>query len=252
MNSFTKLQQFRSLIGTDISEEDSKRIWGKTFPQMKRKRYNTNVTKKIKIAQDNISELLLGNLVKFIGISGSVGSCFAKEDDDIDVFVVVRNGSMWIYRGIIVFRNIFHNKIRAKRHTNVKDKLCLNLIAEERGLSFDSDIFNFNELVYLKPIYNPGYLNYIYSKNRWLVEKYDIKEDLLFTKIKSQKRVSLIVRIMNTILYYLQLLFMQLSGHRPDFVRLSENAKKGRIEFFPKTFKRRKIRNYLKEFKSIN
>ena len=56
--------------------------------------------------------LLVGNLVKFIGISGSVGSGFAKEDD-IDIFVVTRNGTMWLYRALVQI-NIFIERLGLK------------------------------------------------------------------------------------------------------------------------------------------
>jgi len=250
---YTKLSQFRSLMNQGISSEESLRIWGKDFSRGKGVRNeNKSLEKKIKIAKQSLSVLLMFNLVKFIGISGSVGSGFAKEEDDIDIFVVTRDGTMWLYRALVQVRNVFHRKIRLKEEEDVKDKLCLNLIAEERGLTFDSDIFNFNELMYLIPIYNEKYLKYIYSQNEWLSKKYGMKEENMITDIKPQKQVNLLFRILNTLLYLFQLIYMKLARHRPDIERIHENSKRGRIEFFPKRFRERKIKNYLKEFKSIN
>lgn len=256
MNNYTKLSQFRSLMGEGVYQEDIRRIWGESYLSSIKKRKknipNTNpnpfLDEKIRIAKESILSLLVSTFVKFIGISGSVASGFAKEDDDIDIFIVVRNGSMWIYRALVQARNIFHRKIRMKGEDNVKDKLCLNLIAEEQGITFDSDIFNFNELMYLIPIYNEKYIKYIYSRNKWLEDEYNVKKELLITKIKPQKRVNVLIRIMNTFFYYLQLTYMKLAKHRPDFKRLKENSKKGRIEFFPKRFRERKIKNYGEKF----
>lgn len=232
-----------------ISSDKSLRIWGKDFnKEYVGKNENKSLDKKIKIAQDSISVLLMSNLVKFIGISGSVGSGFAKEEDDIDIFVVTRNGSMWLYRALVQIKNIFHRKIRIKGEKNVKDKLCLNLIAEERGLEFENDIFNLNELMYLIPIYNEKYINYIYSQNKWLEIEYGIKRENMITKIKPQKEVNIFLQILNKFLYYLQLIYMQLARHRPDLERIRENSKKGRIEFFPKKFRERKIKDYTKKF----
>ncbi len=232
-----------------ISSEESLRIWGKDFnKEYVGKNENKSLDKKIKIAKDNISVLLIGNLVKFIGISGSVGSGFAKEEDDIDIFVVTRNGSMWLYRALVKLKNIFHGKIRVKGESDVKDKLCLNLIAEERGLEFDNDIFNFNELMYLIPIYNEKYINYIYSQNRWLETEYGIKKENMVTKITPQGEVRMVMQTLNKFLYCLQLAYMKLARHRPDLQRIKENSKKGRIEFFPKKFRERKVRDYTKKF----
>lgn len=125
MKYFTKLLQFRSLFNKDITKEESIRIWGKEYEGTSKSKKNIYVDKKVKIAKENTSFLLIGNLVKFIGISGSVGSGFAKEEDDIDIFVVTRNGGMWLYRALVQIKNIFHRKIRIKGEKDVKDKLCL-------------------------------------------------------------------------------------------------------------------------------
>lgn len=252
MENFKKLEQFRSLFGRGVTDEESMRIWGKSYNEKPVKNENIYVNEKIGIAKENLKFLLIFKLVKFVGVSGSVGSGFAKEEDDIDLFIVVRNGTMWLYRALVQIRNIFFRKIRVKGDKNVKDKFCLNLIAEERGLAFDSDIFNFNELMYLVPIYNEKYINYVFSQNEWLITEYGVKKENLITNIKSEKEVNIFVRILNKFFYYLQLIYMKLASHQPDFKRLAENSKKGRIEFFPKGFKQKKIKNYLKEFMSTN
>lgn len=252
MKNFTRLSQFRSLFEMGITKEESLRIWGETYSPVLKKSENRYVTEKKKIAEKNISVLLMGNMVKFIGISGSVGSGFAKEEDDIDIFVVVTDGTMWLYRALVQARNIFQKKIRVKGEKVVKDKFCLNLIAEERGLVFDSDIFNFNELMYLTPIYNEKYINYIYSQNQWLREKYGMIQENMITNIKPQKQANILLRMLNKLLYYFQLAYMKIANHRPDIKRIEDNSRKGRIEFFPKRFRKKKIENYLKEFKSIN
>jgi len=248
MDNFTALLQFRSLFHKGITKEESIRIWGKEYKGASKGKKNIFVEKKVKIAKKNISVLLIGNLVKFIGISGSVGSGFATEDDDIDIFVVTRNGTMWLYRALVQIRNIFHRKIRIKGEKDVKDKLCLNLIAEERGLAFDSDIFNFNELMYLIPIYNEKYIYYIYSQNRWLGTEYNVKRENMITEVEPQRDANILIKILNKFLYNLQLIYMQLARHRPDLERIRENSKKGRIEFFPKKFRERKVSQYLEKF----
>ncbi len=248
MNTYGKLKNFRSLFGMGVTKEESKYIWGKEYRGASKGKKNIYVDKKVEIAKKNIPVLLVGNLVRFIGISGSVGSGFAKEEDDIDIFVVTRNGTMWLYRALVQIKNIFHRKIRIKGEKDVKDKLCLNLITEERGLRFDSDIFNFNELMYLIPIYNEKYINYIYSQNVWLLTEYEMRKENMITKFKPQSEVNMLIKILNKFLYYLQLIYMKLARHRPDLQRIEDNSKKGRIEFFPKKFRKRKIRDYVKKF----
>lgn len=248
--SVEKLEKFRALMGVSLKKDDVKRIWGKSFLRESTEKYKQNgndiVKEKLEYAKEIIKILTVFNLVKFIGASGSVGAGFAKEEDDIDIFVVVKDGTAWVYRGLISISNLFHNKIRAKRHRIIKDKLCLNMICEERGLEFDNDMFNFHELMFLVPLYNEKYLNFIYSNNLWLRDSYSVKRDLLFSKISKGKGANIFVKFLNTLFYMLQIFFMYISNHKPDLKRITKNYKKGRIEFFEEDFKTDKLEKYLK------
>ena len=249
--AFEELSKFKSLMITNVSYDKAKYIWGKetvrNWEFQKVKKENGNIEVKTKLALGNVKFLLLGNIVKFIGLSGSVAAGFAKEDDDIDVFIVVRNDTAWIYRAILVFRNIFYRKIRTKLDgSNVKDKFCLNFICEERDVTFENDIFNFHELMYLIPIYNEKFLNYIYSQNLWLREEYGVKKELLLSRIMVSRKRNIFLRIINFLAFFAQLVFMFVTQHNPEVRRLKENFKKGRIAFFPGDYKRKKIDNYLK------
>lgn len=260
MEKYIQLKKFRSLMNLSLSKEDIVRIWGKRYlkrneAEMSKNIPNRNrnkfVEKKLYIAKQNISSLLALNLVKFIAVTGSVGAGFAREEDDIDVYVVVKNNSMWLYRGVVSIKNLFHNKIRAKRHRESKDKICLNFVSEERGLHLEDDIFNFHELMFMKPIYNNDYLHYIYFENKWLIHKYGVRKDLLKTDIEPQKSSNLIFLILDKMFYFSQVLFMILSNHKPEIRRLRRNSKIGKIEFFPKDFKAKKIEEYSDTLKLI-
>lgn len=248
--SVENLEKFRTLMGASLKKDDVKRIWGKSFLRESKEKYeqdaNEIVKGKLEYAENTIKVLRIFNWVKFIGVSGSVGAGFAKEEDDIDVFVVVKNGTAWVYRGLISIFNLFHNKIRAKRHRVIKNKLCLNMICEERGLEFDNDMFNFHELMFLIPLYNEKYLNFIYSNNLWLRDSYSVKKDLLFSKISKGKDANLFVKFLNAIFYLLQISFMYISNHKPNVKRIRRNYKKGKIEFFEEYFKKEKLDKYLK------
>lgn len=247
-----ELIKFRSLMNTNLSEEKARYIWGKNFVKSSgitfvKEQANIDATAKITIAKETLKYLLVGNWVKFIGISGSVAAGFAKEQDDIDLFIVVKNNCAWIYRGILVFRNIFHHKIRTKHDKeNVKDKLCINLICEEKDLEFENDMFNFHELMYLVPIYNEKYLNYIYSCNSWLKEDYGVKNDLMINRVVVEKNKNIIFKILNSLAFFFQLIIMMICKHSPEIARLKENFKRGRIEFFDSKQREKRLKRYLK------
>lgn len=241
---YIELMKFREKMGLVVSKEKAKYIWGKNFLkgndiEFEEEDINVEVGRKVEIARNGLKYLQVFGLLKFVGISGSVGAGFAKEEDDIDVFLVVKNNTAWIYRGMIAIRNIFHNRIRRMGSRNiVRDKFCVNLICEERDLRFDSDIFNFHELMYLIPIFNDKYLNYIYSQNSWLRNDCGVKSELLMNRVFVSKKSNWLVSVINFKFFVLQLLFMIISFHRPEVSRLWRNYKKGRIEFFPGNFKK--------------
>lgn len=246
------LTKFRALMDCNLTEEKARYIWGKNSVKNSdisfgKEQTNEHVISKIEVAKKNVKYLLVGNLVKFIGVSGSVAAGFAKEEDDIDVFVVVRNNTAWIYRALLVFKNIFHHKIRTKWDgERVKDKFCLNLICEERDVVFDEDMFNFHELMYLEPIFNEKYLNYIYSQNVWLRETYGVKGELMVNRVSVSRKKNIFFKVLNFKAFCFQLIFMILSKHSPEIPRLKENFKRGRIEFFPVDYKEKRMENYLK------
>lgn len=250
--AFEELSKFRSLMKCSVSEEKAKYIWGKNFvkslnTKLVNEKVGNIIPNKLDIAKQDIKYLKVGSLVKFIGVSGSVAAGFAGDDDDIDIFVVVKNNSAWIYRAVLAVKNIFHHRIRTKRDgENVKDKFCLNLICEERDIVFDNDMFNFHELMYLIPIYNERYLNYIYSQNSWLKDEYGVKNDLMINRVTVSKRKNIFWSIVNFLAFFLQLVFMIVTKHSPEIPRLKENFKRGRIEFFPSDYKTKKMNNFLK------
>lgn len=253
-DKFKELLTFRKAMGLSLSKDRVKYIWGRKFlKELEDEGIKDDIdfddisSEKLEIAQKELPKLKVFNWVRFVGVSGSVAAGFAKEDDDIDIFVVVRNGTMWIYRAIIAFRNIFHNKIRAKRHKDARNKLCVNLICEERGLEFSNDIFNMHELLFLVPIYNEEYKGYILSVNSWLERDFYVKKELLKSRIIPKKTVFFPLRILNFISFVGQLVFMFISGHNPETKRLIENYKKGKIEFFEYEFRIEKLEKYLNE-----
>ncbi len=247
-----KLIKFRKKMGLGLSLEKVKYIWGKRVVKSldedilllldKSESKNIYIDQKLDIANLYKKKLLIFNWVKFIGVSGSVAAGFAKEEDDIDIFIVVKNDCVWLYRGLLVVKGLFNNVFRAKRHReNVRNKLCLNLICEERGVVFDNDLFTFHELMYLIPIFNNEYLKHIYSQNPWLAEDFAVKKEIIFNRYKPSLNSNFVLKTLNYLSFCAQYIYMVLSRHSPCKKRLLENFNKGRIEFFDEDYKQRFI-----------
>ena len=244
-----KYSLFRKNMGVVIDEKVLERFWE---INKKEKEGVDNVgeinnpvlEEKINIAKESLKYLLLFNWVKFVAISGSVASGFAKDEDDIDIFVVVKNDRLWIYRAVLLFRNIFHKNIRVgEGPKDVKDKLCMNFLIEERDLELDEDMFNLNEIISLIPIYNESYYSNILYYNPWLFDKYLVsKKNLVNGGEEICNMRFCFLALLNLLCFVAQLSYMYIAKHDPDMNRIWNNYKRGRIEFFPKDFREEKLK----------
>ncbi len=250
-----KFITFRKNMNCTLTLSKARYIWGRKSVEMlepgvkeslrkhSREKNEDVAQQKIRIAKERLKRVVVFNWVQFVGISGSIAAGFTKEEDDIDLFIVVKDGCAWIYRGILTLRNIFNHTNRTKRDgENVKDLFCINYIVEERGLEINADMFNMHELMYLIPLYNSPYLNYIYKENPWLVERFGVNRNLLVTKVRRSEKVGWVVRAINFFAYIAQVMFMYVAGHRPELKRLQEGYRRGRIVFYPKEFKERVLK----------
>lgn len=232
-----KLDRFRKNMGSRLFLEDCKRIFGVENKELPKKPSNKVIEEKIRVAKSYISTLNVFNWVKCICVTGSIAAGTALKKDDIDFFVVVRNNTAWIYRGLMLLRGLKTNKLRFAEGGDVKDLICVNMIIEERGLTYENDIFNFHEIMYLIPIYKEDYINVIYSKNEWL-SKHGVS---LSAGEYLDERSNIFLAILNFCAFIIQLLYMYIRNHKPRLYRLWKNYTIGRIEFFPDDFKERSL-----------
>lgn len=226
-------------MGSDLYFEDAKRIFKSNISYLKKEILNPVVQEKINFTKEKIKFFQILGLVKFVGISGSIAAKTAKTENDIDIFIVVKNGSSWIYRGLLMLKNIKIKLLRSAGEAELPNMFCPNLIVEERGLLFDEDIFTFHELFYLVPIFNEAYYLNILSKNDW-VKKYGavvINNNYVFDKHHY------FLSVINYFAFLSQILFMKYKKHNPDVKRLFKNYLSGKIEFYPNSFKEEKLSN---------
>ena len=253
LNVINQLYRFRSVIPANLTIKKVKEVWGialkrKQLVKVLEPRKNI-IEKKIEIARESMDVFLLPAFIKFIGVSGSVASEFAKKEDDIDLFIVTKNDTVWIYRLLLYIKNLFSKKIRSKGDKKVENKFCINFLVEERALEFEDDIFNLNELLYLKPLYKEKYLSIIYLNNSWLKDKYFVsnnflnKESIKVGDIKNLKKRKYLLTVINFLAFIMQFVYMFIRNHQPDLKRLLKGFKKGRVEFYPKSFKEKKLKN---------
>src|SRR5258705_4718692 len=83
--------------------------------------------KKLIIARKMVKVLSKIPTVRLIGISGSLALNNAKEDDDIDLFIVTRKNTMWITRLIVLFILELIGSRRKRLSKNTKNTFCVNM-----------------------------------------------------------------------------------------------------------------------------
>ncbi len=196
--------------------------------------------KKISIVKKHIKEFLFLDWVQFISITGSVAAGIPKNNDDIDVFIVVKNNRMWLYRAILTLK-LGRKSLRRVWDSPVKDKIDTNFICEERGLWFNTEsIFVLHELLFMIPVYKEEYYEKILNINHKLLENYCIKRKKEY--VNTSKNIPLI--FLDKAAFFLQYMYMLFRNHRPNWKRLVKNNKKGRIAFFPEDFRRKKMEEF--------
>lgn len=247
----TQLVLFRKNMGVKTPKEKVLFFWGDSFQSIqdiqdcKRKRF---LQKKIDIVKKNIPSILFLDWVKFIAITGSVAAGTAKEDDDIDVFIVVKNNRMWLYRAILTMR-LGRRSLRRVWGKPFKDKIDTNFICEERGLWFNTEsIFVLHELLFMIPVYNEKYYEKILNVNHKLLENFCIKRK----KEDINEKGNFFLRMLDKLAFAIQYIYMLAKGHKPNYKRLKRNNKKGWIAFFPENFRREKEKEYNRKLKNSN
>jgi hypothetical protein len=108
--------------------------------------------------------------ILLVGVTGGLAMNNARESDDIDFFLIVEDGTIWISRLLSV---ILLSKLRRKRNeTRVANKICLNMFISDAQLSLpdtERDLFSAHEVLQMQPLYNRDhtYKKFLYA-NEWV------------------------------------------------------------------------------------
>ena len=106
-------------------------------------------------AQTYLSSLERVPVIQFIGLSGSLAMDSAKENDDIDLFIISADRRMWTARFFSIILAYIMGLKRRRGTRSDKDKVCLNLFFDGRDVSIPIEkrnAFVGHELLQMKPI----------------------------------------------------------------------------------------------------
>ncbi len=108
----------------------------------------------------------LAPFLKFVAVTGSTAFDSAERQDDLDLFVVTKNGSLWIF--------LLLAYLLARFRWDQKTTLCLNYVLDESTarnefLVSRRSIFA-REALAMKPILNPEYGRKMLARAAWIRE----------------------------------------------------------------------------------
>lgn len=202
--------------------------------------------KKIISAKKIVKILSLVPTVSFIGISGALARKNSDAKDDIDIFVIARNKSLWITRLMLVLLLILMGQYRW-RGKKESHKVCLNMLIDEKVLEFENqDLYTAHEIIQLRPVFDrKNTYNKFLSANRWINKFLPNGIDIKSLRYKNTKRnllnilISQYLSLFEPLAKLLQLLYMK--KHRTK-----ETAEDHFIAFHPFDYKSYVLKEYNK------
>jgi len=129
----------------------------------KRIKENTASKKQVSRAKKIGKFLTSFPFIKGIAISGSLSKQVAKEDSDIDFFIITKANRLWLSK---IF---FTSFIKLASLVGFEKWFCLNYIIDETSLEVpEKNIFTATEIITLIPLHDPLLFNKFFEANNWI------------------------------------------------------------------------------------
>lgn len=94
--------------------------------------------------------------IQLVGVTGGLAMDNARREDDIDLFLVVSDGTLWVSRFMATLLMDILGLRRRPRETRVVNKICLNMFMTEGGLGVpfaERDCFSAHEVLQMRPLW---------------------------------------------------------------------------------------------------
>lgn len=106
------------------------------------------------------------------GVSGSVAAENARDDEDIDVFIITSRHTVWITRLCVLLLMLFFGSLRRGNTKTVRNHFCFNMFLDEDHLLLpkqEQDLFAAYEIIQMHPLYEKKntYHRFL-QKNTWV------------------------------------------------------------------------------------
>lgn len=185
--------------------------------------------KKLSIAKRTAFLLAYIPTIELIGLSGKLSLGVSQKDDDIDLFVVTKKGTLWLTRFFILAFLAFIGLRREPQGKETKNKICVNMFVDTTKLTVpekERDLFSAHEVSQLVPLVskNQMYEKFL-SSNLWVKNYLPNSFTTTLPKPSINKPVS--YPLIERIAYVLQKMYMdKKTTHEkisPSYVRFHPN-----------------------------
>jgi hypothetical protein len=109
--------------------------------------------------------------LKTIILCNSVAYFNAKKNSDVDFFIIVKDGYLWLTRFLII---VFLHFLRMRIHGDkINNRICLSFYISDdnldlKKLTYKNDIHFCYWLLHFIPIFDNGTYKHLLNKNKWL------------------------------------------------------------------------------------
>lgn len=215
----------------DLSVQDGFIGKGDRMRAMKRRAISAE---KLDRAHALVNEIAGIPWLLFVGVTGSVAFGNAREDDDIDLFVVTGDRRVWVTRLVEQIRYRSKGVRRTYGMKDVADKICINHYVSEKSLDlrpipsrrFDVAV----ELAMMRPLLGGSFYRRIIEENSWVYDQFpNLHIEKTYTNSAQRNRPgSLIVDAVDLAAMALQYGYMRVMRHPWEKVRISRDS----IQFY--------------------
>jgi hypothetical protein len=190
--------------------------------------------KKLNSTRRVIAFLQLIPTIQLIAVTGALAMHNADQNDDIDLLIVSKPGTVWTTRLLSIFLVELLGKRRRPRSVEQADTICLNMFIDEDHLkvpSYEQDIFSAHEVVQVTALFDRGGVEEKFRwENKWIGSYLPKFKENSTLKNHHKFRWILMLRSWTVIERLLQLLQLRYMSRK----RTTEVIEEGYLRFHPR------------------
>lgn len=157
--------------------------------------------------------------VSLVGVTGGLAVSNTDKKDDIDYYIGVVPGTLWISRLLCVVAAELVNNRRRPKETRVQDMFCLNMFAAEDHFTVpkkEQDLFTAHEVLQMRPLWCRAYAyRKFLQQNHWVKTFFSAywkelyKKNLIPKETEKHIWMIRILQILDKPAKYIQLWYMR-------------------------------------------